>query len=259
MQIGMYIPGSSLLHRMHGAGKLVCFCLLLAAVILTDSLWGYLLMIGCTAVIIKLGGLPMKEAVRPVTGLKLFLLLIFVMNAVFFEGEQVLWSWWILHISADGMIQGANVVLRVMLLMVLANILTLVTAPIELTGAMEILLRPLGLLGIPVGEVAMILSVAMQFIPVLTEEAAMIQKAQTARGARFESRHLHDRAASILPLAVPIFLAAFRRADELSIAMEARGYCRTKGRTSRVQVPFGYKDTAALLICAGICLIQFFL
>lgn len=259
MPVGVYIPGSSLLHQMNAAGKLVCFFLLLAAIVMTDSLWGYALLIGCMVVIVKLAGLTFQNAVRPVAGLKLFLVLIFVMNASFFSTKQVLWAWWIFHVSVEGMMQGANVVLRVSLLMVLANVLTSVTSPIELTGAVETLLWPLHLLGIPVGDVAMILSVALQFIPVFMEEAEMIRKAQIARGARFESRRLLERAASMMPLVVPVFLAAFRRADELSAAMEARGYRRAKGRTRRLKEPFGYKDVAAFAISGGICLVQILL
>ena len=149
--------------------------------------------------------------------------------------------------------QGANIVCRVILIMILGNVLTSVTSPIEMTGAMETLLCPLALFGIPVGDVAMILGVALQFIPVFMEETELIQKAQTARGARFESRRLKDRAASVMPLVVPVFLSAFRRADELSVAMEARGYRRSRGRTKRLKVSFRLQDLAALAVSCIIC------
>lgn len=253
MPVGVYVPGNSLLHGMNAAAKMLCFFVLLAAVVMTDSLWGYGLMLGSTVLIVRLSHIRLKDAAKPVSGLWLFLLLIFVMNTVFFSTEQVLWSWWIFHISAEGMMQGANIVCRVILIMILGNVLTSVTSPIEMTGAMETLLCPLALFGIPVGDVAMILGVALQFIPVFMEETELIQKAQTARGARFESRRLKDRAASVMPLVVPVFLSAFRRADELSVAMEARGYRRSRGRTKRLKVSFRLQDLAALAVSCIIC------
>ncbi len=259
MPTGSYIPGNSMLHRMNPAAKLFCFLVLLAAVVMTDSVWGYGLMIGSVAVITVISGLGLGDVLRPVTGLWLFFVLIFLMNAVFYGTEQVLWSWWIFRISVDGMIQGANVILRVILLMMLGSVLTSVTSPIELTGAIEILLQPLRLFRVPVADVAMILSVALQFIPTFMEETEMIQKAQVARGARFESRRLRDKAASVMPLVVPVFLSAFRRADELSVAMEARGYGRAGGRKRRRMIPFGGRDIAALAVSWMICMAQMIL
>ena len=145
--------------------------------------------------------------------------------------------------------QGVHTVVRVVLLLIFSGLVTATTAPLAMTGAMELLFSPLSLVRIPVGQIAMILSVAVQFVPTLLEEADAIAKAQTARGAGFDSRRLRDRAGALAPLVVPVFLAAFKRADELSLAMEARGYRPgSSNRFSRQAA--GWMDMAALLLCA---------
>jgi energy-coupling factor transport system permease protein len=143
--------------------------------------------------------------------------------------------------------------------MVLGSVLTLTTAPIDMTNALSSLLKPLKILRVPVEDVAMIISVAISFIPTLLEETDMIKKAQTARGARFESKKLIERALSYLPLLVPIFLAAFRRADELSMAMEARGYRNARSRTKKAREPFRIRDFTALASSIFICFAQVYI
>jgi energy-coupling factor transport system permease protein len=256
MPTGHYLPGYSAIHRLDARVKMLSYLILLAAVISTSALWGYLLLIGFTGGIILLSGLPLSSALASLRRLWTFFLVIFLMNALFFNAGHSLWSWWIFHLSRTGILQGANVVLRLALLIVLGNVLTCTTAPLSLTAALESLMAPLKLLRIPVEEAAMIIGVAVQFIPTLSEETEMIKKAQTARGARFESRRLTERAASYFPLVIPIFLSAFRRADELSQAMEARGYRNARNRTKRARAPLHSRDAAALLVSAALCLVQ---
>src|SRR5690606_9712290 len=132
--------------------------------------------------------------------------------------------WGIVQLSRGGMEQGFRVVGNVVLILVLGNLLTMTTLPTQVTAALASLIKPLKFIGVPTEEVAMILSIAIQFIPTLMEETELIKMAQIARGARFESRKLPERAASFIPLVVPVFISAFRRAEELALAMEARGY-----------------------------------
>lgn len=221
---GQYVHGTTVLHQLDAFAKLLCFLVLLAAIILTDSLPGFLLMGVFTIALLRLSGLSFRSGTAAIRRLWLFFVVIFLMNTLFFETENTLLSFGIFHVSVRGMVQGATVVLRVILVMICATVLTSVTPPMKLTAAIETLLTPLGWLHIPIGEVAMILGVALQFIPTFIEEADHIKKAQSARGALFESDRLRDRALSVVPLVVPVFLSAFRRADELSTAMEARGY-----------------------------------
>ena len=221
---GTYQPGDSLLHRAPAIAKLVGFTGLTVLVILTRSLWGYAIM---TAVVLALAftsALRPADIFSPVWRLRWFFIVIFLMNLCFFSPEEAWVRWWIFTPSEAGLIQGVNVAARVALILILSNVLTVTTAPLALTEALEKLLSPLKRVGIPTAQIAMILSVAVRFIPTLMEETDMIRKAQTARGARFDSRRLTEKAAAVLPLVVPIFLSAFRRADELSLAMEARGY-----------------------------------
>lgn len=256
---GQFIPGQSPLHRLRPGVKLVCFAALTAAVVLADGAAGYAVIIGLGAACAALSGLPVRTLVGPVRRLWLFFVMIFLMNTLFFDAETPLWRWWIFRPSVSGMAQGANVVLRVALVMVLSTVLTSTTAPMELTGALVAGMRPLARIGVPVEDVAMIISVSIQFIPTLLTEAEVIRKAQTARGARFESRRLRERALSVSPLVVPIFLSAFRKADELALAMEARGYRTGAKRIRRKTEPLRAADCAAMLLCAAVCAVEILL
>lgn len=259
MPMGNYIQGDSVLHHMGAVAKFCCFLLLLTAVVLTDTVAGYVGMLAIVVSFIKIARLPLAQVMRPIIRLWSFFLIILFMNTVFFETQEVLWSWWIFHVSWAGMIQGANVVLRVVLVMGLSSVLMATTTAIELTGAAASLLKPLKWIGVPTDDVAMILGVAIQFIPTLMEETDIIRKAQIARGARFESQRFCDRAASVIPLVIPIFLSAFRRADELATAMEARGYRRAGKRTKWQKAAIQLQDMAALAVSFMICTAQIIL
>jgi energy-coupling factor transport system permease protein len=256
---GQYIPGHSLLHKLDARVKILCLMLFIAAIIGAASICGYTLVLVTIAGLILLSELPIRSVVGSIRRMGLFLLVIFMMNALFFDQENPLASWWIFHLSSGGMKQGFSVVGNVVLILMLGNLLTMTTSPTQVTTALESLIKPLALLGVPTEEVAMIISVAIQFIPTLMTETESIKRAQLARGARFESKKLTERAASFIPLVVPIFISAIRRADELALAMEARGYRNAKNRTKRKKEPLVLHDYSALTISASICLIQFLL
>lgn len=256
---GLYHPGASPLHRLCPWVKLLCLLLLLAAVVMTDTLAGYGILVLLTGGLILLSRLPVASALSAAWRLKWFFLVIFLMNLCFYGPEKPWFRLWILQPSLDGLIQGGHIAFRMLLLLILSNLLTATTPPLALTEGIEILFSPLKLLRLPVGQIAMILSVAIQFIPTLLEETDAIRKAQTARGARFDSPKLWDKAAAVMPLAVPIFLAAFKRADELSLAMEARGYRANQPNVRRSASPFVLSDALALLLCLCLCAVQFFI
>lgn len=256
---GQYIPGHSFLHQLDARVKILCLFILMTAVIGASSLWGYALVLVAISMLILLSGLPLRCVVASVRSMCWFLLVILLMNALFFDGEGVLASWGIFRLSRGGFKQGFRVVSNVVLILILGNLLTLTTLPTQVTTALESLIKPLKLIGVPTEEVAMIISVAVQFIPLLMEETELIKMAQIARGARFESKKLSQRAASFLPLVVPIFISAFRRAEELSLAMEARGYRNAKNRTKGKKKPLMAHDYGALTVCALICLVQLLL
>lgn len=250
---GQFIPGNSVLHRLDARAKLICFIVLIAVVILAHSVIGYALVLAFTAALIIISKLPLSTAIGSVKRMFWFFVLIFIMNALFFSSENAIWSWWIISLSKDGMVQGFNVVFRVIVILLMANVFTLVTPPLETTHAIQSLLKPLKLVGLPTDEIAMIISVAIQFIPTLLQEADTVKKAQIARGARFESHKLHERAAAMLPLIVPIFLSAFKKADELAMAMEARGYRGEKYRTHRKNGAMALGSYFAIFICCVLC------
>lgn len=253
---GQYIPGDSFLHQLEARAKISCLFLLIAAVLGASSFWGYALVLATISTLLLLSGLPIRGAVAPVRRISWFLLIILLMNALFFEGEAVLASWGIFHLSRGGIEQGFRVVGNLVLILILGNLLTMTTLPTQGTTALESLIKPLKLIGVPTEEVAIIISVAIQFIPTLLEETELIKMTQIARGARFESKKLSERAASFLPLVVPIFISSFRRAEELSLAMEARGYRKARNRTKPKKAPLAPADYTALIVCALICLIQ---
>ena len=259
MPAGQYIPGNSFLHRLDARVKIIGMIMLLTAVLTTKTILGYGIFLLVTAAMIKSSGLPAQCIFAMLRKLWLFFVFIFLMNSLFYGTGQVLWSWRMIYIRSEGIIQGARVVLNVMLIMVLGNVLTGTTAPMDMTTALGNLLKPLKLFRVPVEEAAMIVSIAIQFIPTLLEEAEMIKQAQTARGARFESKKLSERVFSFPALIIPVFISAFRRADELSAAMEARGYRYGGSRTKKVPKPLNSRDIVALSGSIIICLVQIYI
>ena len=259
LPIGMFRPGTSKIHALTALTKLLCLFILIASAIFSDSLLGYGVLFAFALLCAFLSGLRFCEAMAPAWRLRFFFLLIFLMNLCFFSPEGAWLRFGIFCPSRTGLMQGLNVVARVFFLLVMSNILTLSTAPLELCAALEQLLRPLGIIGVPTAQVAMILSVAVQFIPGLFEETDMIRKAQTARGAGFDSPRIRDKAAAVLPLVLPVFIAAFRRADELALAMEARGYRTNAKLPHRKAAPIKRADALSLICCAALCLLEIFL
>lgn len=258
MPMGGYLLGDSFLHKTDGFIKLLCTGLLMAAAILADTILGYLFLGVVLFGIVKCSGIGRKQALSGVRQLWLFLLFIVLMNAFFFEQSTPLWSWWIFRFSIKGVVQGCHAVFHLLFVMVLANLFLATTSPLETSSALEYLMLPLGYLGVPVRDVALVFGVALQFIPTLAQEVQVIKKAQMARSAEFEKGTLLQKAQSVIPLVVPVFVAAFRRADELALAMEARGY-RGGQKPSRYYKPhIDAKAVAILVFCAIICAIQAF-
>lgn len=253
---GIYLDGDSLLHKLDSTVKLFLFIILIAAVIAADSLPGYIALFLFTASICILSKIGIKAAVGNVLRLFWFFVMIFIMNLLFFKAENAWISFWIFNPSFDGLMQGIKVVARVAVLLVFSNIVNSTTPPLEVTSAIENMISPLRFLRVPVSQLALILSVSIQFIPILFEEADMIKKAQTARGAQFESKRLPDKAKAVVPMVVPIFVAAFKRADELSLAMEARGYRVDVKFKKRKAVHIGGNEIVSFLICVAFLTVQ---
>lgn len=257
LPLGCYVDIPSLMHSADPLCKLVCLILLISSVILSDSVPGYLILALSLVLFAMLSHLGFRHVFGGLKRIYPFFLFILLMNALFFSDQDPLFSFWIFSFTMAGLHQGLLVILRVLFALVLGNIFTSTTSPLKITDAIEDLIRPLGAFRIPIGEVAMILGISIRFVPVFIEEADMIKKAQTARGAGFESKKLSQRAAAVLPLVIPIFISAFKRADELSLAMEARGY-HGRDEKRRIARKFSAFDGVLLVFCLIILFLQIY-
>ena len=244
--IGQYIPGESLLHRLDPRTKILITTFLVVGLFFIDSFWGYGLAALFIGIAVLRSEIPAHYLLRGLRPVLVIILLTFVLNTFMTEGE-VLWQWRFLTLTREGLSRGGMLAIRLILLIVGTSILTLTTSPIALTDGLESLLRPGKKIGIPAHELAMMMTIALRFIPTLLEETEKIMKAQMARGADFESGNLLQRAKSLLPLLVPLFVSAFRRADELAVAMEARCYRGGEGRTKLNELAFQLVDYVTLV------------
>jgi energy-coupling factor transport system permease protein len=234
------------LHRLDPRTKIIITFFLVIGLFFIDSFWGYgaaALYIGLAVLLSQIPARFLFRGLRPVLAI---IILTFILNSFMTEGEPI-WQWGFLVLTKDGLVRGGMLAVRLILLIVGTSILTLTTSPISLTDGLESLLKPGKKIGVPAHELAMMMTIALRFIPTLLEEAEKIMKAQMARGADFESGNLIQRAKSLLPLLVPLFVSAFRRADELAVAMEARCYRGGEGRTKLNLLMFKMADYLALV------------
>ena len=247
--LGQYYQTDSALHRLDPRVKLVGTFAYLIALFVVDSWVGYLLAALFLAAMIKLSNVPFRYIVRGMQTI-LFLLVITVCFNLFLTPGEVVWQAWIFKITKEGISFAAKMAVRLSLLILGSSIMTLTTTPTQLTDALESLMRPLKKVRVPVHEIAMMMSIALRFIPILMEETDKIMKAQIARGADFESRNLIKKIKSLVPLLVPLFISAFRRANDLAMAMEARCYRGGEGRTKMKPLVYGAKDRVAYVVLA---------
>ena len=228
--LGQYYQTESIIHKLDPRVKLGATLLYIISLFICENIWGYLLAACALALVIKISKVPFKFIVK---GMKtiLFLLCITVVFNLFLTPGEVLFSLWKLTITKEGIRIAIFMAIRLTFLILGSSIMTLTTTPNNLTDGMESLMRPLKIFKVPVHEVAMMMSIALRFIPILLAETDKIMKAQIARGADFESGNIIKRAKALVPLLVPLFISAFRRANDLAMAMEARCYRGGEGRT----------------------------
>ncbi len=259
--LGQYFPGSSIIHRLDPRAKIIWLVGYIVALFLVKGWAGYLLMtailIGFTA-IARIGARAMLKGLKPLIFIVVFTGII---NLFYGSGEPLV-RFWIFTITLDGIKTAIYMVLRIMLLVCGTFLLTYTTSPLQLTDGLERLLSPLNKIKIPVHELSMMMSIALRFIPTLIEETDKIMSAQKARGAGFDTGKLTERAKALIPMLVPLFVSAFRRADELATAMECRCYQGGQGRTRMKQLHFAARDAIALLCCAiiiaAVCVLRYF-
>lgn len=246
--LGQFFPGDSFLHKLDPRMKLILTFALIVIVFVSHGFAGFALVLAFVAAAIFASGIKLKIVLRGLKPVFFIVIFTFVLN-LFFQGTgNEIFRLGFLRITDDGLRTALFLAVRLIMLVISTQLLTLTTSPIALTDGLEALMKPLNIIHFPVHEIAMMMSIALRFIPTLMDEASKIMKAQTARGADFESGNLVQRAKAMVPLLVPLFVSAFRRADELALAMEARCYRGGAGRTRMRQLRFGYRDAIAALV-----------
>ncbi|MDN5353191.1 MAG: energy-coupling factor transport system permease protein [Clostridiales bacterium] len=247
--IGQYYAVESPIHRLDPRFKIVASMLYLVSLFLIQQWIAYAAVLLFIGVTIKLSKVPAKYVLRGLRPIFMLILFAFIINVFFTPGEgDPLFKFGWVNIYAEGLDRAFFMAIRLIFLIIGTSLLTLTTSPIELTDGIEYLLTPFKRIGLPAHELAMMMTIALRFIPTLLEETDKIMKAQMARGADFESGNLMNRAKALIPLLVPLFISAFRRADELAMAMEARCYRGGEGRTRMKVLQFSRRDLSGSII-----------
>ena len=251
--LGQYFPGNSVVHRLDPRTKLIMLVVYIVALFCAVNWISYAVMFAFLAATINISKIPVKSIVRGMKPLVLILVFTGVLNLFFTTGEgDPLIDFWIITIYAEGVVRAVFMVIRILMLISGTFLLTYTTSPISLTDGLESLLNPLKVIRLPVHELSMMMCIALRFIPTLIEETDKIMSAQKARGADFENGSLLQRVKALVPILVPLFISAFRRADELATAMECRCYQGGEGRTKMKLLRFSYFDFVALGIGIGL-------
>ncbi|MBQ0004968.1 MAG: energy-coupling factor transporter transmembrane protein EcfT [Clostridiales bacterium] len=247
--LGQYYPGKSVIHKLDARTKIIGTIAFIVELFIVNNFWGFLIAAGAMFAVIGVSRVPLKFIFRGLTAVFVIILFTFVINLFMVDG-RVLWHWWILTITYEGLRRALFMAVRLVLLIIGSSILTLCTKPIELTDGLEKLLKPLQKVGVPSHEIALMMTIALRFIPTLMEETDKIIKAQQARGADFESGSIIQRAKNLIPILIPLFISSFRIAQELALAMEARCYNGGSGRTRMNEIHFKKKDMVAAVVLA---------
>ena len=251
--IGQYFPGNSFVHRLDPRTKLLLTVGLIVVVFLSQGFLGFVAVLGYVLLAARMSKIHLRFLVRGLKPVAYIVLITFLLN-IFFQSEGTpLFSWKFITVTDMGLRRAAFLAVRLVMLITASQLLTLTTSAISLTDGMESLMRPLTRLRFPAHEIAMMMSIALRFIPTLIEETDKIMSAQKARGADFDTGNLMQKAKALVPLLVPLFISAFRRADELAVAMECRCYHGGEGRTRLRQLKLKGMDVAALLFALAMC------
>ena len=242
--LGQYYPGKSPIHDLDPRFKILATLVYLIALFIVNSFVGFAFAALFLLIVIIISKVPLSYILRGLKVVFLILIFTFVLNLFMYDGN-VLVHIWKLTITDKGLYRATFMAFRLILLIIASSMLTFTTTPIRLTNGLEALMKPLKVIGVPTHEIAMMMSIALRFIPTLLEETDKIMKAQQARGADFETGNILHRAKQMVPILVPLFISAFRRADELAVAMECRCYQGGEGRTKLKQLHYTRLDFIA--------------
>ena len=263
---GQYYPVRSFVHNMDPRAKIVFVIAYIVAIFLADNFFGLAAVTLFLLVAVFLSRVPLGRVLRSVKMILFLVIFTAVLNLFFYTGESAyepLLQWWIVSVTWESIVNTIFLAVRLFLLVLGTSLLTLTTTPVSLTDGIESLLKPLIFIKVPVHELALIMSIALRFIPILIDETNRIISAQKARGADFDTGGLIKRAKAMIPVLVPLLVSAFRRAEELGDAMDARCYRGAKGRTKYKKLTFSWRDLLGLLyfgvLIAGVVLLNVYL
>ena len=260
--LGQYFPGKSVIHLLDPRTKLIMLVVYIVGLFVASSWISYAVMLVFLVTVIAISTIPVKNILRGLKPLIFILVFTGLLNLLFTDTGNVLVSFWVITITDDGLIRAFFMMARILMLISGTFLLTYTTSPIALTDGLERLLSPLKVIKVPVHELSMMMCIALRFIPTLIEETDKIMCAQKARGADFETGNLLQRAKALVPILVPLFISAFRRADELATAMECRCYQGGEGRSKMKMLRYTRRDylaflTGVVMIAAVIVLVNF--
>lgn len=249
---GQYYPVSSPIHRMDPRAKLLIMIAYIVMIFFVNTFIGYGLVALFVLFTIFISRVPLSKVLKSIKMIIVLVVFTVIMSVLFYQGEasDLIWEWGIFKIYTQGLISAAKMALRLILLVIGPSVLTYTTTPVQLTDAMESLLKPLSLIKVPIHELAMVMSIALRLIPTLVEETDKITSAQKARCADFESGNIIKRAKAMIPILIPLFVSSFRRADDLADAMDSRCYRGAKGRTRMKKMHMRFSDFLAMAVFA---------
>ena len=245
--IGQYYPTESKIHKLDPRAKLLALIIFMVMIFNATNFWGYLVASIGVLAMIMMSKVPIRFILKGLRAIIFVMIFVVLVNAFFTFSGDVIFEFGILRVTDEGLLAAGRMGFRLMLLIVASSVLTLTTSPIELTDALEYVLKPFKRIGVPAHEIAMMMTIALRFIPTLMEETDRIMKAQISRGADFDTGGIVKKAKAVIPLLVPLFISAFRRAEELALAMEARCYQVDANRTRMKELVFLREDY--LFVC----------
>lgn len=250
--IGQYVPGDSLVHRLDPRTKMTIIFFFVVIVFFANSLLSYSLLVAFALASTLITRIQLRFIMKGLTPVWFLIIFTFILHLIVTKEGTVLFEIFNFKIYTGGVIQGIAISIRFFLLILITSLLTLTTTPIEITDAMEDMLHPLKKIKFPVHELALMMSISLRFIPTLLQETEKISKAQASRGLDFKTGSIKERAKAIVPLLIPLFVSAFKRAEELAMAMEARGYQGGEGRTKLRELKIEKRDILVYLLFAAV-------
>ena len=258
MIFGRYIPGDSFVHKLDPRAKLVFVFAFIIVVFLANNIVTYSLLLAFTLFVILMSRIRLYFLINGLKPVIILMVFTFLLHVLFTREGDLLLDWGFLKVYEEGLKQGIFISVRFLVLVFITSILTLTTSPISITDGIETLLNPLKKIKLPVHELALMMSISLRFIPTLMDETDKIMKAQMARGSDLSAGPIKDRLKAVVPLLVPLFVSAFKRAEDLATAMEVRGYRGGEGRTRYRQLKWSFRDTFSLLVLAAMAALLFF-